>query len=230
LVKKPQYYRYFFVFVNMLLLKYKIILFSTTWTSDECNTRILYLVKCSQCYLPIDTVYSDTCRKSLIAITNAVLAEIHSKFKEHIWKISHKELLTRPQHSRSFQFYCEVRAVRSLFVWLVYFRSLFVLFFFFLFAFVLSVLRFTSSDYLIGFFKLFYLNNSHPIYTVHIRHPLTVNILKHYPESDLSCNGGRFKEEINNIEQLLGDEDPLLTPSYISYLITSVPHTTNLRM
>lgn len=78
--------------------------------------------------------------------------------------------------------------------------------------------------------NLSYPHDNHPIYIVHVRHPLAVNILKHYPESDLFYNGGKFKEEINNIERLPDDEDALLTPSYISYLITSVPHTTNLRI
>ena len=48
-----------------------------------------------------------------------------------------------------------VRVARSLVFCAVFCRSLFVLFYFFLFAIVLSVLRFTDSEYIFGIFWLY---------------------------------------------------------------------------
>ena len=63
-----------------------------------------------------------------------------------------QELLTLPGHLSSPQIFIGVRVTRSL-VWYVMFcRSLFVLF---RLAIVLSVLWFTDSDYPLGIFKLF---------------------------------------------------------------------------
>lgn len=103
------------------------------------------VVKCPQCYRLL-TVYSDTFKKSLIMITNAVRTEIRNIFEK---------LYTLPEHQSSPRLYCEVCVAPSLFVCVVYFRSLFVLLFFVLFGIVLFVLRFTSPDYPIGFFKPF---------------------------------------------------------------------------
>ena len=62
-----------------------------------------------------------------------------------------KELLVLPEHAFPFGF-CGVRIVQSLFLCVVFCRSLFVLF---LLAIVLSVLRSAASDFPFGIFKLF---------------------------------------------------------------------------
>jgi hypothetical protein len=63
-----------------------------------------------------------------------------------------QELPTLPDHPSSPPVFSRVRVARSLVFCVVFCRSLFVLF---IFAIVLSVLRFTDSDYPFGIFKLF---------------------------------------------------------------------------
>ena len=67
-----------------------------------------------------------------------------------------RELITLPEHLSSAPVFSGVRVTRSLVLYVMFCRSLFVLLFFFLMAIVLPVLlRFTDSDDPFGIFKLF---------------------------------------------------------------------------
>ena len=66
------------------------------------------------------------------------------------------ELITLPEHLSSPPGFSGVLVTQSLVLYVMFSRSLFVLF---LLAIVLSVLRFTDSDYPFGIFKLFYDTN-----------------------------------------------------------------------
>jgi hypothetical protein len=69
-----------------------------------------------------------------------------------------QELLTRPEYLSSPLVFSGVRVTRFLVLCVMFCRSFFVLLFFFLLAIVLSVLRFTDSEYPFGLFKLFFIN------------------------------------------------------------------------
>jgi len=65
-----------------------------------------------------------------------------------------QEMITPPEHMSSSPVLSGVRVARYLVFYVMFCRSLFVLLSCFLLVIVLSVLRFTHSDYPFGFFKL----------------------------------------------------------------------------
>ena len=106
----------------------------THWQKNSWHLRLLYLQY--SLFFPILHNYLITC------IRYWFILFIHVLFV----RLVEQELLTLPVHLRSPPVFSGVRVTRSLVLCVMFSKSLFVLLSFF-FAIVLSLLRFTDSDY-----------------------------------------------------------------------------------